>query len=73
MPAINDLSRCNIRDQVSESLADTIVRGLIDAGDMTPAAYANRESVTLFVEDMIRDQLLTWEKHNFFRVEPMEW
>lgn len=54
-------------------MADTIVRGLIDAGDMTPAAYANRESVTLFVEDMIRDQLLTWEKHNFFRVEPMEW
>lgn len=69
-PTFNDLSRCNIRDEVSESLADTIIRGLIDAGDLTPAAYANRESVMLFVEDMIRDQLLTWEKHNLFRFEP---
>lgn len=72
-PTINDISRCNIRDQISESLSDTIVRGLINAGDLTPTAYANRESVTLFVEDMIRDQLFTWEKHNFFRVEPGKW
>ena len=66
---VKDTTRCDIRDEISCELADSIVRGLIDAGDLTPQAYANKESVILFVEDMIRDQLFTWEKAGVFRVE----
>ena len=66
---VKDIPRCNIRDEISCELADSIVRGLIDAGDLTPQAYANKESVILFVEDMIRDQLFTWEKAGVYRVE----
>lgn len=67
--AVTCKTRWEVRDEVATDIAERIVLGLLEFGDLTPEAYKNKDHIQLYLEDMIRDQLFIWERSGKFCVE----